>query len=117
MVANPGADGSGRLSPIRLVGPRRLRRLLVQRLPIADAAAQELRPLRYHREGVGLLGQQPPQRRLVPAELVQVAVAMSSDAPPQRFDLLDQLIARHPVEVLVHSAPPGKSTRYSRASV
>src|SRR5262245_57519546 len=62
-----GGSGEGRVeSPLeRRARPRRRRSLLVQRLPVADAALQELRPLRDGGQRVGRLGQEPPQGGMV----------------------------------------------------
>jgi hypothetical protein len=81
-------------------------RLLVQRLPIPYAASQELRPVRNHREGIGFLRQQSPERRMMPAEGMPAAVAMFSNSLPQLFRLSDELFACHLLEVFVHSALP-----------
>src|SRR5215207_4792298 len=79
----------------RLVRPRRVRRLLVERLPVPDAAPHELRPVRDHGDRVGLLRQQRPQLRVVPAEFVAGAVAVIPDARTQPFRLGHELLARH----------------------
>src|SRR5688500_3204967 len=44
-----------------------VRRLRVERLAIADAAAKELRPIGYDGKRIRLLGQQRPQRGMMPA--------------------------------------------------
>jgi len=41
----------------------------------------------------------------MPAELMPCTVAMLADALPQLPDLIDELLARHLVEVRVHDAP------------
>src|SRR5207245_4540217 len=56
-------------------GPRRIRELLVQRLPVADAAPQELGPGGDGDPRIERFRHPPPQVRMVPAELVSAAVA------------------------------------------
>ena len=50
---------------------RGVRQLLVQGLAVADAAAEELGPLGDGGQGVGLLGEEAPELRVVPGEVVQ----------------------------------------------
>src|SRR6185436_7903572 len=88
---------------IRRVGPRCIRELLVQRLAIPQAAPQELRPSGDPGQRVGLLGQEAPERRVMPAELLAGAVAVRPDALTQPPRLGDQLLARHGFEILVHA--------------
>lgn len=87
---------------IRFLRSRRLRRLFVKRLPILKAAFKELRPIRHFRQRIALFRQQAPQSRMMPAELMPIAVAMRTDALPQLFDLFDELLARHLLQVTVH---------------
>jgi hypothetical protein len=53
-------------------------KLLIERLPIENAPAQELRPFRYDGEGVGFFWQQTPELGMVPAELMARAVSVST---------------------------------------
>src|SRR5687767_7568666 len=78
-----------------------VRRLLVERHPVFHASLHELRPVRHRRNGVGLLRQESPERRMMPAELVPRAVAMPPDAGPQLPDFDDELVAGHRGEVFV----------------
>src|SRR5262245_10854970 len=76
--------------------------LLVQRLPIADAAGEELGPFRNLGNRIGLLREKSPQRRMVPAQVMTGAVPMGSNAVAQLAHLVDQLIARHAQKIVVH---------------
>ena len=55
------------------------RRLIVQRLTVPDAAAHELRPGWDGDLRIDLLGQQGPQRGVMPAEIVSRGVSMLPD--------------------------------------
>ena len=79
-------------------------RLLVERLAVTDTAAHKLRPLGHGGYGVGLLGEQPPQPGLVPAEVVPAAVAVLADGGPQPLGFLNQGFPAHGLEVGVHTA-------------
>src|SRR5215213_8861595 len=91
---------------VRLARSRSVRRLLVQRLPVPDTTLQELRPLRYHGNRVRLLRQESPERRMMPAELLPRTVPMLPDSLPQLLDFVEELLPRHPFEILVHRASP-----------
>jgi len=41
---------------------------------------------------------------MMPAQLMSCAVPMFTDAPPQPFDFIHQLLTRHPFEILVHES-------------
>jgi hypothetical protein len=70
-------------SPVVLVPrPKRSGKLVIERLAIADAAPQELRPLGHVGDGVGGLGQETPELGVVPAEFVAGAVTMPADPTP-----------------------------------
>ena len=75
------------------VRARRIRQLLVERLAVAQAASQKLRPARDGRHRIGPLRQQPPQRWMMPAEVVSRAVAMLADPRAQPLCLDHQLLA------------------------
>src|SRR5262245_19484936 len=93
----------------------RLRQLVIKRLAVANAAAKKLRPCGDGRQRILLVRQQTPKRGMMPAEVVARAVAMHADALPQFLGLLDQLRARHPIQVFVHnvSQPTGAATAAS----
>jgi hypothetical protein len=76
--------------------------LLIQRLPVSNTASKELRPIRHFGDRVGLFGQEPPKRRVMPAQLVLGAVAMLADAFPQPLNFRNELLARHLFEICVH---------------
>jgi hypothetical protein len=80
--------------------------LLVERLAIADAALQELRPIGNDRHGIGSLWQERPKLGMMPAQLVAGAVPVRANGPPQPFDFGHQLVARHLVEFEVHVTTP-----------
>ena len=81
--------------------PRRGRQLPVERLAIANAAAQKLRPLGHHRQRIGSLGQERPELRMMPAQLMRRAVAMRANAFAQALDFSDQGAAVQRLEVVV----------------
>src|SRR5262245_51281512 len=66
-----------------LVVDRRAGGLLVERLAIADAAAQELGPRRNSDRRVELFREQRPQGRMMPAQLVPRAIPVGANAPAQ----------------------------------
>src|SRR5262249_14312191 len=84
---------------VLFVGSWRVASLLIERLPVTNAAAKELRPRRNRGKGIRPLRQQPPERRMVPAKLVATAVPMRSDTAPEFLDLRDQLLARHHIQI------------------
>src|SRR5688572_21697740 len=92
----------GRLSLEFARGALRVGKLAIERLPIANAAAQELRPGRHGGLRITALGQQTPELGMVPAELVPSAVTMRAYAGAQTAYLGDQLVARRCVEILIH---------------
>src|SRR5688500_5458204 len=98
---------------VRRIRARCVRELLIERLPIVYAAAKELRPRGHRGLWVRALGQETPERRVVPAECLARAVAMSADACSQPPDLGDDLLAGHCLEVIVQesSGSDRKSTR------
>ena len=85
------------------IRPRRVRQLLVERLPVLDAARQEFRPGRHRRHRVRLLGQQAPELGVMPAEVVAGRIAVLADAGAEFLHLRDQLVAREFVEIGVHA--------------
>ena len=89
-------DGASLAEPSRLVlavFSRGSGKLGVERLPVADAATEELWPLRNYRDGIGLFRQQAPELRMVPAQLVLGAVAMLADTLAKAANLGHELVA------------------------
>src|SRR5690606_34642349 len=84
------------------VGARRVGELPVQGLPVADAAAEKLRPIRHRDVPRDRLRQQAPELRMVPAEIVPAAVAVGADAGAQPHHFRDQLFPGEVVEVRIH---------------
>src|SRR5262245_25568966 len=80
--------------------------MLIKRQSVLDAAAHELRPLRYHRQRVGILRQQTPEAKMMPAQVVPAGIAMLTNTPAQLFDLVEQLFPAHQAQILVHSVVP-----------
>jgi hypothetical protein len=81
--------------------PRDVRELLVEGLAVADAAAHELRPVRNLRLRIGAFGQQAPQLRVMPAQLVAAVVTMLADAGAQPLHLGDERVAIEPIEIII----------------
>src|SRR2546430_818664 len=96
-----------------LVGPGRGRELDIERLPVPDAAPQELGPVRNLRERIRGFGQEPPELGMMPAEIVAGAVPMPPDPFPQTKDLVDQLVARECRELLVARHHYDESSSFS----
>jgi hypothetical protein len=67
--------------------PRRIGQLLVERLPVLDASAQELRPVRHDRLRVSFFREQTPKLRVIPAQTLLSRIAMSPNAGPKPLDL------------------------------
>lgn len=82
-----------------------VRTLPVQAFAIAQAATHEFRPGRHGDLRLDLLRQYPPELGMVPAEIVPGSIAMFADAGAQAFDLCDQLLRRHPDEIIIHAQP------------
>ena len=76
--------------------------MAVERLAIPEASAQELRPVRDSGNRIGLFGQQAPQRRMVPAQLLSGAVAVLADSGAQPLDLCDERVSIEGCEIFVH---------------
>jgi hypothetical protein len=88
------------------MGARSFRGLLVERLAIANTPSHELRPRWHGDAGWHRLGQQSPQARLVPAELMTAGIPMLANACPETPDFCEQLLARERFEILVHTPGP-----------
>ena len=69
-----------------------MRNLLIERLPIAYAAAEEVRPAWHDRKRIRSFRQQRPQRRMVPAELMAGAVTVLANTLPESLHLGDELL-------------------------
>jgi hypothetical protein len=80
---------------------RRVRRLLIERLTVAYAAAHELRPRGQPDRCTQFLGQQSPKRPMMPAQIMTARVSVCSNRRPQRLDLHDQLFAGKHIKILV----------------
>ena len=92
-------------SPLELLSyPGAIRELSIERLSVAKAAAEKLRPVRDLGKRVLPFGQEAPKVGVVPAELVSARVAVAADAQTQTLRFGDELIARHAVEVVVHAS-------------
>src|SRR5262245_43549378 len=76
---------------------RRRGGLLVERLAIAGAAAQEFRPGRNGNGWIYLLREQRPHRGVVPAQIVPGAVPVRADGVAQFPHLGDQMLSAHVV--------------------
>ena len=80
----------------------RLLELLIQRRAVLDATSHELWPVGYHRLVLDVLGEQRPQVRMMPAQLMARAVAVCSDSRAQLLHLGDEVRARHVLEIVIH---------------
>jgi len=67
--------------------------MLVERLPVAHAAAHEFRPFGDERNRIRFFRQQSPKGRVVPAKFVTAAVAMFTDSLPKFLDFFNELFA------------------------
>jgi hypothetical protein len=74
-------------------------RLLVEGAAVADAAGEEVGPFRHEGLRVRLVREEAPEGWMVPAELVQRAIAMLADGVSELADFLDELVAGHLLEV------------------
>jgi hypothetical protein len=84
---------------------RRVGQLFVERLPVTDAAPQELGPGGNGEPRVERLREEPPEVRLVPAQVVSAAVAVSPDPVAEPLHFIDELFPRERVEIVVHVSP------------
>ena len=75
--------------------------MLIQGFAVLDAAAEKLRPRRHARLGIGLLRQEPPELRMMPAKLVSDAIAMLTDPGAKASHLRDKRISIETEKVLV----------------
>lgn len=70
-------------------------------LAIADAASQELWPLRHAWERISGFGQETPELWMMPAEVMASAVPVLADSLPQTPHLKDELVARKGLKISV----------------
>src|SRR5262245_55942321 len=101
-LPDAGHPGLSVRPSIRLAGSWCVGRLHVERLPVSDAAPDELRPGRDDGDGICLLRQQAPKRRVMPAKVVKAGIPMLPYTAAQLFHLFNELLAGHSVEVVVH---------------
>src|SRR5262245_25778293 len=80
----------------------RVRQLSIERLAIPDAPAQKLRPLGYAGKRIAFSGQQSPQFRMMPTELVPGTVAVFANSGAQPLHLGNQLFSIQVVEIFIH---------------
>lgn len=79
--------------------------LFIERLPISNTAAHELRPRRNCDRRNHPFGKQLPQGRVVPAQIMAGRVSVFSNRPAKPLDLDDQLITRQCIQIGVHMPP------------
>src|SRR5258708_12577190 len=96
------ADSSAGAGLVFDICYRRARDLAVQGFTIGHAASQEFGPRGYHHGRVDLFRQQPPELRVVPAQIVTRTIAMGADAGAQPFHFLDELVSGEPIEIGIH---------------
>ena len=89
-------------SPSEPAARRPLWPRLVQGMTVLHAAAHEIGPVGDRGDRVGLVGQQAPERRMVPAEVLTRAVAVAPDPVAEFPDLGGQLVPGHRIEVVIH---------------
>jgi hypothetical protein len=73
----PACSHSSHLS-LEFLCPGCVRRLFVERLPIAHAAANKFRPGRHGGNRIGFFRQQAPKRRVMPTKLMSASATNSS---------------------------------------
>jgi hypothetical protein len=98
-VAGPDADRSG--LPKFVIGPRSRWELLIKRLAVPETALHEHRPLGHVRLRIGGVGEEPPELRMMPAEIVAGAVPVPPDALSQTQDLLDEFLPGELLELII----------------
>lgn len=107
-------------SAVELVaGPWRLPGLLIQRRAVLDATSHELWPVGYDWLVLDSLGEQRPQVRMVPAQVMTRAVAVCSDPRAQSLHLGDEVRSKHVIEIVIHGISlvderDGADARYRR---
>jgi acetyl-CoA C-acetyltransferase len=81
---------------------RRIGRLLVERLPVAHAAAHELRPVGHDEARVALVWQQRPEIGVVPAQVVAARIPVLPNGGAELADFSDERVAGECIEVFIH---------------
>lgn len=84
-----------------LVASWRIGQLAVEHRSVVDAAFHESRPRGNPRPHVDLFRQQPPQTRVVPAQVVTRTVSMGSNACAKTLRLGDQLFFCQAFQIFV----------------
>jgi hypothetical protein len=96
----------------KAIRPHSIRRLLIERLLIPHAAADELWPFRHHRHRVSLFWQERLECGMMPTECMAAAVAMQTDALAQFLDFCHKFFTGHLVKVRIHNVlSPSRSDR------
>lgn len=95
---------NGWLLPASLVagfdtGSRSIGKFSIERFPVFDTAAQELRPVGDRDVLRNRFGKQAPKLRVMPAQIVPAAVAMSADAVSQPHHFGNQFFPRPVLEI------------------
>jgi hypothetical protein len=82
--------------------------LSIERLAIANAPTQELRPIRDGNSAGKRLRQQSPKLRVMPTQIVSSAIAVRTNTRTQPQNLSDELVPTHAFEVVIHdeATPP-----------
>src|SRR5699024_4993080 len=90
--------------------------LLIERLPVRNASAHELRPGRDGNVWIDLFGQGPPKIGMMPAQVMPRTVAMLTHRGAKLHHLSQQLVSRHGLQILIHtpSLLHRRSTRQDR---
>src|SRR5262245_4967387 len=83
-------------SLVFVIGTRRIRQFAIERFAIAQASAQEFRPRRDGNVRRDPLGQQAPEVRMMPAQIVTGAITVRADAGSQSLHFREQLLAVQP---------------------
>jgi hypothetical protein len=96
-----GAPGAPLSAVVFLVDPRSQRKLLIQRLAIAETSSKELRPGGYVGYRVGGLRQETPQMRVMPAEIVPSAVPVPTDSVAEPDHLRDEFLRGQRLKIVI----------------
>ena len=92
----------GAITPGKLpAGARSVRQLLIQRLTILEAAAEEHWPLWDDRANAGFLRQEVPQSGMVPAKFMHGTVAVCTHCITKLDKLREQFLATQFVEIRI----------------
>jgi hypothetical protein len=85
-----------------VVDSRSVWQISIERLAVLQTAPEELRPRRNTRQRVALLRKQPPELRVMPAQVMSGAIAMRANAGAQFPDLRDERFTVEVGKVFVH---------------